>query len=787
MSFGHLLRRASTLLSTELLGTSESSAHKQGGIVYSKNNVCVHPPEELNAGKELHYPGYLCIQKEGGHDGSLLLSWIPNSRIRREDEEALRYITPDGSPIHRANHSEATRRRKTIAGISTLTERTPATSATNRLGLSLDSALLLQSLNKLDSLPISNSSSFPEVSVTSQESQHNTGGFCEKELSLCALTSLDSRDDHDRALDICFPEGTLCSRSKENYEPFTSEICQQNQPAMKPVHWTFAGRLSHPDTQTTGSQSWTPSDLVIPLTNGSQTMHSTSDTFDAFSSSFESMDFGELNRFFSQSNGGNTPEHETKPGMKKNEDIDLKEREQLHAVFSVDLGHMKSLRIFFSDCIESCGHLVVASRESQYKIFHFHHGGLARLAQVLNNWHQCTASSPLEKALEGDGYLQFIIADSAIPHEVGEHPEEGWYPRLSRSLWLQHMDEEGHVMEDYKIRRLIFFAGMDPEMRGEVWPFLLKAYEFQSSSADREKLRLIGSNEYAELQRKRLSMSQEEQEEFWKNVQYTVDRDVVRTDRRKPFYKGEDNPNVEMMRCILLNFAVHSPAVGYTQGMSDLLAPVLAEVLDEADTFRCFVGLMQGTIFCSTPCDEDMERQLTFLREFLHLVLPEFYNHLESLGEDGLQLLFCHRWLLLCFKREFQESEALRMWEACWAHHQTDYFHLFICLAIVALYGGEPVDKKLSADATLLYFTNLAMHMNGEHVLVKARGLLHHFRLMPRIPCTLHGLCLRCSPGVWDSGYMPAVECMGKHPEGFPCQYSPPSPASPVPTLPGIC
>uniref|UniRef100_UPI00358EC300 TBC1 domain family member 16-like isoform X2 n=1 Tax=Myxine glutinosa TaxID=7769 RepID=UPI00358EC300 len=777
MSFGHFLRRASLLLSTELLGTSESPAHKHGGIVYSKNNVCVHPPEELNAGKELHYPGYLCIQKEGGHDGSLLLSWIPNSRIQREDEEALRYITPDGSPIHRANRSEATHRRKTFAAISTLTEGTPATSPIKRLGLSLDSALLLQSLNKLDSLPISNNSSFPRVSVTTMERQHNAGGYCEKELSLCsdcALTSSDFRDDHDRALGTCFSEGTLCSQSKENDGPFASETCRQKQPDMNPVHWTFAGRLSHPDTQTTGSQLWTPSDLVIPLTNGSQ------ETMD----SIESMEFGALNRFFSQSNGGTTAEHETKHGIKKKEDLDLKEREQLHAVFSVDLGHMKSLRIFFSDCTESCGHLVVASRESQYKIFHFHHGGLTRLAQVLNNWHQCTASSPL--ALEGDGYLQFLIADSAIPHEVGEHPEEGCYPKLSRSLWLQHMDEEGHVMEDYKIRRLIFFAGMDPEMRGEVWPFLIKAYEFQSSSAEREKLRQIGSDGYAELQRKRLSMSQEEQEEFWKNVQYTVDRDVVRTDRKNHFYKGEDNPNVEKMRCILLNFAVHSPVVGYTQGMSDLLAPVLAEVHDEADTFRCFVGLMQGTIFCSTPCDEDMERQLTYLRELLHLVLPEFYDHLDSLGEDGLQLLFCHRWLLLCFKREFQESEALRMWEACWAHYQTDYFHLFICLAIVALYGGEPVDKKLAADATLLYFTNLAMHMNGEHVLVKARGLLHYFRLMPRIPCTLHGLCLRCSPGVWDSGYMPAVECVGEHADGFPCQYSPPSPASPAPSLPGI-
>lgn len=63
-------------------------------------------------------------------------------------------------------------------------------------------------------------------------------------------------------------------------------------------------------------------------------------------------------------------------------------------------------------------------------------------------------------------------------------------------------------------------------------------------------------------------------------------------------------------RRILLNYAVFNPAIGYSQGMSDLVAPLLAEILDESDTFWCFVGLMQNTIFFSSPRDEDMEKQL---------------------------------------------------------------------------------------------------------------------------------------------------------------------------------
>lgn len=56
--------------------------------------------------------------------------------------------------------------------------------------------------------------------------------------------------------------------------------------------------------------------------------------------------------------------------------------------FSVDLSEMRSLRLFFADPACTCGQLVVASRESQYKILHFHHGGLDRLAATLHQWHQ---------------------------------------------------------------------------------------------------------------------------------------------------------------------------------------------------------------------------------------------------------------------------------------------------------------------------------------------------------------------------------------------------------------
>lgn len=67
----------------------------------------------------------------------------------------------------------------------------------------------------------------------------------------------------------------------------------------------------------------------------------------------------------------------------------------------------------------------------------------------------------------------------------------------------------------------------------------------------------------------------------------------------------------------------------------------------------------------------------------------------------------------------------------------------------------------------------------------QARSLLYQFRLLPRIPCSLHDLCKLCGPGMWDSRYIPAVECSGEHQDSQSCPYGgtvdPQPPPSPRP------
>lgn len=68
-----------------------------------------------------------------------------------------------------------------------------------------------------------------------------------------------------------------------------------------------------------------------------------------------------------------------------------------------------------------------------------------------------------------------------------------------------------------------------------------------------------------------------------------------------------------------------------------------------------------------------------------------------------LMIFLPHR----CFKREFTEPVAIRMWEACWSNYLTDYFHLFLCLAIIAVYADDVIAQDLRTDEMLLHFSSL--------------------------------------------------------------------------------
>ncbi|KAJ8363523.1 hypothetical protein SKAU_G00123540 [Synaphobranchus kaupii] len=705
MSLSRLLRLASPKVSDPLAFTAGSGGprvEQDGEIIFSKNNVCVHPSESM-PGQAEHHPGYLCVRMEKDEvlGTTLILTWVPNSHIQRQDEEALRYVTPEGSPMRRNRR------------------RSPHCSGPG-----------------------------PPPAPEAPQEWEGEPGAPERRSTEPQQPEEGRQEPFNLPVDLVSHESAQGSGPDSVPSPF----------CLSPISEALAGRSGE-----------------VLQEHSSREMRNESVTHSACSTSS-----------LSQNSPAPSEDGQSQAtGWEEQQNVHT--LEPLCGVFRVDLGHMRSLRLFFSDEARASGQLVIASRENRFKILHFHHAGLDKLADVFQQWKRCQETQLKDQVLDGRSCVQFSVL-RPTPPSADTHPEERLHHHLDQATWLSHLNHSGQVEEQHRLRKAIFFGGIDPAVRGEVWPFLLRYYSWDSTAEERGVWRQQKRRQYQEIQQRRTSMSPEERGEFWRKVQFTVDRDVVRTDRSSPFFSGEDNPNVESMRRILLNYAVFNPEVGYCQGMSDLVAPLLIEVPDEGDAFWCFVGLMESSSFISSPHEEDMQKQLMYLREMLRLMLPRFHQHLSQLGEDGLQLLFCHRWVLLGFRREFPHTEVLPMWEACWARYQTDYFHLFLCVAIIMLYGDDVPEQQLAVDQMLPHFSHLSMRMNGELVLRKARSLLHQFSLLPTIPCSLRGLRKLSGPGMWDSDCIPEVECCGEpsEPRTCPCGSSARlvTPASPRPALP---
>ena len=93
-----------------------------------------------------------------------------------------------------------------------------------------------------------------------------------------------------------------------------------------------------------------------------------------------------------------------------------------------------------------------------------------------------------------------------------------------------------------------------------------------------------------------ISKCQENNFSSYRERKSLIEKDVNRTDRTYEFYAGDNNPNLILLHDILLTYVMYNFDLGYVQGMSDLLSPILCLMHEEVDAFWCFVGFMEKVV-----------------------------------------------------------------------------------------------------------------------------------------------------------------------------------------------
>lgn len=98
-----------------------------------------------------------------------------------------------------------------------------------------------------------------------------------------------------------------------------------------------------------------------------------------------------------------------------------------------------------------------------------------------------------------------------------------------------------------------------------------------------------------------------------------------------------------------------------------------------------------------------MHEQLTTLDQLVQLMDPDLHLHLEKL--ESTNFFFFFRMLLVLYKREFDWSDTLRLWEILWTDFLSSSFHLFITLAILEKHRDPIMNHLRHSDEMLKYST----------------------------------------------------------------------------------
>lgn len=338
---------------------------------------------------------------------------------------------------------------------------------------------------------------------------------------------------------------------------------------------------------------------------------------------------------------------------------------------------------------------------------------------------------------------------------------------VTKIEWDSFFDHTGRlqITVDEVLDR-IFHGGLEENIRSEAWPFILKVYPWDTSNEEREQLYNQLSDSFEQFKDKwEIDIIKQDEDEYWKDQKFRIDKDIKRTDRELDIYKGNTgevkpvtsvtgnennddnenddnandnddddddseikNPNLLKLRHLLFTYNELNENLGYVQGMTDLISPLYYVYRDETLTFWSFVNFMERMERNFLRDQSGMKNQMLTLTELVQFMLPELYIHLEKCYSNNLFFFF--RMLLVWYKREFSYNDTMRLWEVLWTDYYSSQFILFFSLAVLEKHSRIIIDNLNAFDQVLKYMNDLSGNLDLNDILVRAELLFLKFKQM---------------------------------------------------------
>ncbi|EHH65705.1 hypothetical protein EGM_02528 [Macaca fascicularis] len=349
--------------------------------------------------------------------------------------------------------------------------------------------------------------------------------------------------------------------------------------------------------------------------------------------------------------------------------------------------------------------------------------------------------------------VNHMIVSPDLPCDAGQG--------LTAGIWEQYL-QDSTSYEERELLRLIYYGGIQPEIRKAVWPFLLGHYQFGMTETERKEVdeqihacyaqtmaewlgceaivrqrereshaaalakcssgASLDSHLHRMLHRDSTISNEPELLDLYTVNLHRIEKDVQRCDRNYWYFTPA---NLEKLRNIMCSYIWQHIEIGYVQGMCDLLAPLLVILDDEALAFSCFTELMKR-MNQNFPHGGAMDTHFANMRSLIQILDSELFELMHQNG-DYTHFYFCYRWFLLDFKRELIYDDVFLVWETIWAakHVSSAHYVLFIALALVEVYRDIILENNMDFTDIIKFFNEMAERHNTKQVLKLARDLVY--------------------------------------------------------------
>ena len=256
-----------------------------------------------------------------------------------------------------------------------------------------------------------------------------------------------------------------------------------------------------------------------------------------------------------------------------------------------------------------------------------------------------------------------------------------YFPRVLREDHLRRVAEE-------------IFRGrlrIKPRLRKGVWPHLVRVFHpGMVTREEREsylgKLRLIYDALKGRIQSQADSPGHQNRQHLYDSIR----RDAMRTDPTESFYNnGRRNDrgastrdgsmsasssieasylsreNIEKLVNITAVYTIEHEEVSYTQGMTDLLSPILYVMEREDDAYVVFSAMVQRIAENFGTWCEGTLKKVERLRHLCSVLDPELSAYLKDIEEDAFALFF--GMVLIECRREFSFDSSFHLMEVIWS------------------------------------------------------------------------------------------------------------------------